>query len=682
MSANFGAYFRAQQGVSLLRSSICFVFWAAVFPAIGTAQPAVVVTPNPLIFPTLQVQSASTQSVTVTNSGTADLILSDIRITPVEGPFSLLYQPATCNYPPGASIPPGGNCTIQIQFYPTSIGQYNATISITDNASDSPQSIPVNGTAVPYPNLTLQTIAPFYTQKILTQSTPQGVTLSNLTTGPADNLTFSITGANPNDFLVGSQCSSSLPQYTSCIVSVVFFPQMIGSRAAVLNVASDEGSLSVPLNGTSTISGTFDIVNSRSGKALDLADGSASAGTSIEQNALSGLPQQRWSLVPTDSGFYKIVNAISGRVLDVTAESTADGALIQEYDYVGGENQQWEFVPVDDVHFRIVNRLSGKVLDVTGGSTADGTAIQQWDYLGDPQQLWVLLPTAPYNITNTLSSNVLDTAGGSNDDGTPVQQSSPAATKQQQWQLFPVGAGYYAILNVFTGKVLDVTAESTANGAPIQEWDYLGGANQQWQIVPVSPISFGNYVFPYAPFTVEIVNRLSGKVLDDTGSSAVSGTVLQQWDYLGNSNQQWQFAALPSYLILSGYNGLALDVPGGSTADGTPIQQWGVDGFLQQQWQLIPVGSLFAIINSLTGKALEVQDSSEADGALIDQSTPTAAANQLWKLTTFYNYVIVNEQSGKVLDDTGFSRSNGTLMQQWDNLGGVNQDWVLMPVSN
>jgi hypothetical protein len=43
----------------------------------------------------------------------------------------------------------------------------------------------------------------------------------------------------------------------------------------------------------------------------------------------------------------------------------------------------------------------------------------------------------------------------------------------------------YEIVNRQTGRALDVTGSSTANGTLIQQYDYLGFPNQQWQLIPV-----------------------------------------------------------------------------------------------------------------------------------------------------------------------------------------------------
>ena len=245
-------------------------------------------------------------------------------------------------------------------------------------------------------------------------------------------------------------------------------------------------------------------------------------------------------------------------------------------------------------------------------------------------------------------------------------------------------------MNMGSGKVLDVDGLSTSDGAGIQQWDYLGGENQQWRLVPLG----GNF----SPGGFKIVNRLSGKVLDDTGDSLTSGTIMQQWTDLGGANQQWlitpvqyQIIASATAVSLPGVNVSVqfpevLDVPGGSTANGTVVQLWSYNGFPQQQWPSVPQpdGSV-AILNRLTHKALEVSGSSPANGAAIDQSDFTGAANQKWSEVYQFGpnpsvFAIVNQQSGSALDNTGFSLVNGTHLQQWTSTGAANQFWIFLPV--
>ena len=86
------------------------------------------------------------------------------------------------------------------------------------------------------------------------------------------------------------------------------------------------------------------------------------------------------------------------------------------------------------------------------------------------------------------------------------------------------------------------------------------------------------------PYTYQIVNRQSGKVLDVTGGGGdqalQSGTLIQQWGYLGGENQQWRLTPTDSgyFQIVNRQSGKVLDVIGGSGPqafqDTTQIQQY------------------------------------------------------------------------------------------------------------
>ena len=510
-------------------------------------------------------------------------------------------------------------------------------------------------------------------------------------------LAAAITGVNPEDFIQTTSCRGD-----GCWVVVAFTPHGIGTRSASLTVTYGTGTTVISLAGNAVLTGSFEIVNKLTGKALDISGGSASLGTPIEQNSLNGLSEQRWTFVPTPDGYYKITNAHTGKVLDVTGVSADNGASIQEWDDIGGKNQQWRVVPVNDVHYMIVNRLSGRVLDVTNGSALDEAPIQQWDYQGNPQQLWSLVPPTWYNISSWFSGDMLDVVNGSDADRALIQQWQANGNSQQQWQFLPVGGGYYAIVDRLAGKVLDVPDSSTENGALIQQWEYLGSPNQQWQMLPM-PFYNSHGLFVANLFNFRFVNRASGKVLDVKDLSTSNGAVVQQWQDTGYGNQLWTLLPVISYTITNVLSEKVLDIPGGSRDNATVVQQWTPNGNQQQEWQVVllptismgltpdppapfTTGSPFLLINNLSGKALEVPGNSSSSGALIDQSNGTGARNQIWRVTSASGssgaFEVINNQSEKVLDDTGFSTSNGTVMQQWDSLEGTNQHWTFAPVSN
>jgi Abnormal spindle-like microcephaly-assoc'd, ASPM-SPD-2-Hydin/Cep192 domain 4 len=113
----------------------------------GTAVgPAVSLSPSSLNFSGQLVGSASSnQTVTLTNSGNANLTINSAGISgPNAGDFLIAASGTTCSA--GTSIAAGANCGIAVNFVPSGSGGRVATINISDNASSSPQNVPLAGT--------------------------------------------------------------------------------------------------------------------------------------------------------------------------------------------------------------------------------------------------------------------------------------------------------------------------------------------------------------------------------------------------------------------------------------------------------------------------------------------------------------------------------------------------------
>src|SRR5215471_2555104 len=103
----------------------------------GLAQ-NVTLSPTSLSFGRQVVNTPSAiNSITLSNTGSAILTLS-ISITGDYG------QTNTC----GSSVAPGAKCTISVTFTPANTGTRTGTVTITDNASNSPQSISLTGTGI------------------------------------------------------------------------------------------------------------------------------------------------------------------------------------------------------------------------------------------------------------------------------------------------------------------------------------------------------------------------------------------------------------------------------------------------------------------------------------------------------------------------------------------------------
>jgi hypothetical protein len=112
----------------------------------GTGLPAPGVSLSPpagLTFAATGVTTTSTaQTVTLSNQGGSPLAISAIAAT---GDFSLTTA-NTC----GATLAVGASCTLQVVFAPTAGGTRSGTLSFTDNAPGSPQTLALTGTGVDF----------------------------------------------------------------------------------------------------------------------------------------------------------------------------------------------------------------------------------------------------------------------------------------------------------------------------------------------------------------------------------------------------------------------------------------------------------------------------------------------------------------------------------------------------
>ena len=205
--------------------------------------PAVTLSPTSLTFPPQLVGTTSkAQIVTLKNTGLGILKITKGTLT---GPFR---ETTTC----GATVNPGSSCTISVTFKPTKIGPASGSISITDNAPSSPQTISLQGTGTDV-QLTPASLN-FGNQTVGTTSARKIITLTNKGTVALTISGIAITGTDPGDFAEGDNCGTSLAAGASCSIAVTFTPTTTGARSANVSVSDNGGGSpqQVPLTGTGT----------------------------------------------------------------------------------------------------------------------------------------------------------------------------------------------------------------------------------------------------------------------------------------------------------------------------------------------------------------------------------------------------------------------------------------------
>jgi hypothetical protein len=191
--------------------------------------------------------SSASQPATLTNAGSVTVNISSIATS---GPFS-----QTNNCP--AALAANSSCTINVVFTPTKAGTLTGTLTVVDDAPNSPQTTALTGvgTVVSFSPTSLN----FGNQTKGTSSSPQTITMTNNASTQISISKIYVTGSRVTSFIIQSTstcplASGVLAGKASCTIDVVFTPQLKGAlNANVTAIDTGGGSpQNVPMSGNGT----------------------------------------------------------------------------------------------------------------------------------------------------------------------------------------------------------------------------------------------------------------------------------------------------------------------------------------------------------------------------------------------------------------------------------------------
>jgi len=180
------------------------------------------------------------QSVTLTNYGTSPLTGTSVSVMGLNaGDFS---QTNTC----GPSIAPKGSCTIDLTFTPAKTGLRTATLSVSDSAPGSPQTMSLTGTGTVV-DLTPHSLNFGSVQK--NQSKTLSTQLTNTSSTTLNITGITIVGSGP--FSQTNDCRSSVAAGKFCTIRVTFKPESSESFTSAVSISDNGGGSpqQVPLSG-------------------------------------------------------------------------------------------------------------------------------------------------------------------------------------------------------------------------------------------------------------------------------------------------------------------------------------------------------------------------------------------------------------------------------------------------
>lgn len=273
----------------------------------------------------------------------------------------------------------------------------------------------------------------------------------------------------------------------------------------------------------------YSITNVNSGKALDCVAGGTESGTNVQQYSQNGTGAQQWFLrSATDASgktYYQIVNVRSGLALDVLGGSSQAGANVQIYSPNGTAAQHWFLKKwireVADGAYTIVSGLDASyVIDISGASGDDCAAAQIYKSNGTLAQTFAVNYdeySGYYTITSYASGKRLDVTGGSAQEGALVQQYGANGTRAQLWNIVKNADGSVTFISAINGHALDVMWGAAQNCTRLQQWGSNGSAAQKFFLKEAAPVFGGGLV--------EIRNGANSYVVMDIPSASKNAGV-------------------------------------------------------------------------------------------------------------------------------------------------------------
>jgi hypothetical protein len=209
----------------------------------GISGPSASLSAASLSFGRIQTGTSSMpQTVTLTSNGGEALSVNSISLSGVDS--AQFMETDTCQTP--SVLQPTKFCSISITFTPaaSATGSQQATLSISDNAPGSPQSVTLSGAGVaPPPAAPAVTVTP---DPVSFPTTVQGMTRSAIPVSVTNsgNATLHISsvvlsGNNTGDFSMTNLCSGPYAANTGCMITLTFTPLVAGQRSAIVTIADD-----------------------------------------------------------------------------------------------------------------------------------------------------------------------------------------------------------------------------------------------------------------------------------------------------------------------------------------------------------------------------------------------------------------------------------------------------------
>lgn len=194
--------------------------------------------------------------VTLSNTGTGNLVLSSLALGGTHASDFGLAGSSTCSAI--TTLAGGSSCAIDVVFTPGATGSRSSTLTVAHNATGGPTTLTLvgTGTATAQPGIALDaTSIDLGNQVVEVSSSARTITLTNSGAASLALNGITLTGSDSSTFVLGGTCraGSSVAARGTCTITVAMRPVTLGTKVATLNITSNAptGTATVAVRGVS-----------------------------------------------------------------------------------------------------------------------------------------------------------------------------------------------------------------------------------------------------------------------------------------------------------------------------------------------------------------------------------------------------------------------------------------------
>lgn len=286
-------------------------------------------------------------------------------------------------------------------------------------------------------------------------------------------------------------------------------------------------------------------------------------GSKLQVQRASGNATQLFSIIWQESEkAYRITSISTDLTVAVSGFNAPNGSSLLLWNDNGTKNMRWTINAQAGGGFTIESLDTGKFVDFAANQPLSGVDSVAWEPTGSVKQVFDLVDAdqlvalnkdilGPKTIENGIYSISCSTApnqaigvrGGATQNGVElILQKKQISVDQKFYVTFQEvdeNLGYYTVRALCSGKVLAVSGSGAINGTPVVQWEDNGTANMRW-VIEQKPS--GGFSF---------VSSDTGLNLDCACSTPVAGASIVVWE--NTTSQKQHFIFTREKTLESGY---------------------------------------------------------------------------------------------------------------------------------